>query len=320
MVKVILHIGRHKTGTSSLQRFLYENSELLRQYDLVYPRIFIKNIAHHHLAEPFRKSAFDKLSLSEQKAQIAKARDKLKSTLTDQEVVYVISSEAFQNVEPRVLCEIFDPTVFNTKVVCYFREQISYLASAYNQRVHATNYEGSIYHYYKNYFRANYLLFANEITSYFDDFIFRIYDKDSLEGGDLIVDFLFRITSQMPVKRDYFQVDGNPSLGGKLLAVKRKINSLVNKHELDIDLTKRNTYLKLGKLSNALQGKKYKIPSLLALLVFIQHRRSNMDFSQKYGLEGALNMKKNLSLRDIFGFNDRYSKKDLQEVLDKVYG
>lgn len=319
MIKVILHIGRHKTGTSSLQRFLYENSDLLRQYGLVYPRVFIKNIAHHHLAEPFRKGSFNKLSVTEQQAQIVKARDTLKLALTDNEVIYVISSEAFQNVEFKVLREIFAPSLFGVKVVCYFREQISYLASAYNQRVHATNYEGSIYNYYKNYFRANYLLFADELTHYFDDFLFKIYDKDLLKSGDLIIDFLFSVTNQMvSLNKDHSSVDSNPSLGGKLLAVKRKINSMVNKHELNIELTNRKIYLKLGRLGKPLQGKKYKTPFILSIIVFIQHRSSNKDFIKKYRLEGALNMKKNLLLKNIFYFNDKYSKKMLLGVLEEL--
>jgi hypothetical protein len=317
VITVILHIGRHKTGTSSLQRFFYENSELLRQYGLVYPRIFIKNIAHHHLAEPFRKSYFNKLTLTEQGQQIASYRDKLRAALSDEKVNYIISSEAFQNVSPNVLREIFDPTVFNVRLVCYFREQITYLASAYNQRVHATNYDHSIYHYYRNLFRANYLQFADEFADCFDEYSFRIYDKDALIGKDLVADFLYRLVGTIP-KNAHLSVDSNPSLGGRLLAVKRKVNRMVNKAKLEIDLTNRNIYLKLGELDTSLQGKKYKTPFLLSTIVFIKYRSSNQKFIEKYRLHGALNMKRNFSTSNIFYTNDKCSKEELLQVLQKL--
>jgi hypothetical protein len=37
-MKVILHIGLNKTGTSSLQNFFHKNEEFLSRNDIIYPK------------------------------------------------------------------------------------------------------------------------------------------------------------------------------------------------------------------------------------------------------------------------------------------
>ncbi|SPF81810.1 hypothetical protein [Pseudoprimorskyibacter insulae] len=48
MSKVILHIGTHKTATTTLQDMLWENSALLAEHGVVYPRLN-KHTGHHGL-------------------------------------------------------------------------------------------------------------------------------------------------------------------------------------------------------------------------------------------------------------------------------
>ncbi|WP_160116090.1 sulfotransferase domain-containing protein [Candidatus Halocynthiibacter alkanivorans] len=52
MARVILHIGAHKTGTSFLQRCLFQNRALLEHHQIYYPDIG-PNPAHHILAAPW---------------------------------------------------------------------------------------------------------------------------------------------------------------------------------------------------------------------------------------------------------------------------
>ena len=50
--KVVLHIGRHKTGTTSIQKFLHANSDELKSYGLYYPKNTYPNkFAHHDLVK-----------------------------------------------------------------------------------------------------------------------------------------------------------------------------------------------------------------------------------------------------------------------------
>lgn len=283
LINVILHIGRHKTGTSSLQRFLFENPELLVENKLNYPDIFIKNIAHHELAEPLRKSTFDTLPRSSQDECISQFRERLIESLSNPELTYIISSEAFQNVEPKVVRQVFDPVFFKVRVVCYFREQLTYLASAYNQRVHATDYDGSIYSYYRDYFRANYLVFADSWTECFDSFTFRIYERESLRHRDLIADFMFHAANvTIDVDNDVIKLDHNPSLSQHFLRVKLALNRMARQGLIDVDLQSKAIYRKLGQLSHNAQSKSYRVPSVLALLVYFHFYISNKKFFNKY--------------------------------------
>jgi hypothetical protein len=52
LARVILHIGAHKTGTSFLQRCLFQNRALLERHQIYYPDIG-PNPAHHILAAPW---------------------------------------------------------------------------------------------------------------------------------------------------------------------------------------------------------------------------------------------------------------------------
>lgn len=55
--RVILHIGPHKTGTTYLQKMLYENSEALNQLGVNYVSEGIaKGYGHHGIAEEFISS------------------------------------------------------------------------------------------------------------------------------------------------------------------------------------------------------------------------------------------------------------------------
>ena len=56
-MKVILHVGATKTGSSALQNFLYKNMRTLRSMDICYPDIGIASDAHHLIAASLHPSA-----------------------------------------------------------------------------------------------------------------------------------------------------------------------------------------------------------------------------------------------------------------------
>lgn len=53
MANIVIHIGRHKSGTSALQDMLFSSKELLEKEGWYYPATGMKNIAHHGLAHYF---------------------------------------------------------------------------------------------------------------------------------------------------------------------------------------------------------------------------------------------------------------------------
>lgn len=52
MRKIIFHIGNHKTGSSTLQKFLFKNRKILEKSNIVYPDVCIRHgdYGHHNLA------------------------------------------------------------------------------------------------------------------------------------------------------------------------------------------------------------------------------------------------------------------------------
>lgn len=57
MVKIILHIGSTKTGSSAIQTFLFVNREKLKGAGLLYPNVGIASNAHHVLAAAVHPNA-----------------------------------------------------------------------------------------------------------------------------------------------------------------------------------------------------------------------------------------------------------------------
>ncbi len=202
-------------------------------------------------------------------------------SMDSRDVTYIISSEAFQNTDPLVIREVFDPAVFNVTVVCYFRDQISYLASAYNQRIHATDYSGSIYEYYRDFFRANYLEFTESWAEAFDSVVIRKYERRTLFKGDLIYDF-FKSVFGVELTETANTRDGNPSLSEKFVYIKKEINRAVINQDIVLPGRQSSIYHCLSDISESFGGEKFRVPPFLALKVFLQHYKSNQKFFREY--------------------------------------
>ena len=145
---IYLHIGRHKTGTSQLQRFMSRNRDKLADRKFVYPRIGDQPDAHHGVALHLMGPTTDANSSSGKGSLEILELQRLFDPSDDN---FVISSEAFQNIEPRRTLELVGDR--ETIVVCYFREQASYVLSAYSQHVVGAKYCRDFSAYIETFFR-----------------------------------------------------------------------------------------------------------------------------------------------------------------------
>src|SRR3712207_6517385 len=59
----ILHIGKHKAGSTTIQNFLTCNAEKLRRFDVLYPEIGRKHHAHRSLNHEIKNTSRADLSL-----------------------------------------------------------------------------------------------------------------------------------------------------------------------------------------------------------------------------------------------------------------
>ena len=220
MKKVILHIGRHKSGTSSLQGFLHTNSDILKDMGVLYPNTGRgKQVAHHRLASTLERPERDSKEYQQLKSQ-------LKQEVRNFDNI-IISSEGFQNCRDlEGLRDFFGD--YHLHVVVYFREILDYLQSAYAQSVQNTN-ESRDFELYAEQTKLNYQAFYNRWAEIADSISAHYFHRSALKNQDIIDDFLSISGLDLQKSKSGFkQLEGeaNPSIGGNLLHFKIQYNRL----------------------------------------------------------------------------------------------
>jgi hypothetical protein len=123
---LLLHIGSPKTGTTSLQRFLFENEIALRDRGINYMRAGRSHIAHNPLP----------ISVAQRNEAAALA------AIVDEyerapEQIHVMSSEILFRMIVAGRLDTYWPEALRgqTRVLCYIRRQDHYAEAMYKQRV-----------------------------------------------------------------------------------------------------------------------------------------------------------------------------------------
>jgi hypothetical protein len=131
-----VHIGTHKTGTTSLQTFLHSNQEWLQSFGIFIPhscRPFAGSVGHHNLAwELNNDSRFDRSfgTLSQLIEEIGSVNSP----------TVCLTSEDFEYLHERpnsmrLLCDKMAGIGYNTNVIVYLRSQADYIESLYAELV-----------------------------------------------------------------------------------------------------------------------------------------------------------------------------------------
>lgn len=135
MSKLILHVGTHKTGTTSTQDTLALNRALLQRHGLIYPKIGPSN-GHHSLVTDWidlPKHYHHDMSATESWKRLAKEHGPSDRTV-------LISTEELSRGNPnmrvdmaqlRELCSAFN----EVKIICFLRNQAAFIQSIYLQVV-----------------------------------------------------------------------------------------------------------------------------------------------------------------------------------------
>lgn len=129
-----LHIGTHKTGTTSLQRFFSQNREILKKQGIVYPDTRIDPYAHHALGWSFN---------IETEIVPNAILNKLKSFEKEWSIIYqaagdkvLVSSETLLSLSQEQMFQVREITRdFNVKIVIYLRRQDEMAASVLNELI-----------------------------------------------------------------------------------------------------------------------------------------------------------------------------------------
>lgn len=226
MKPVILHIGRHTTGTTNLQRFLSTNAAngVLGAAGVCYPK------AGRFAREERARTGHHQLSAFLVNGNHAAARSVLEEIRAEAAAssanFILLSSEGFQNVEPKVLRRLFADT--HLTVVCYLREYVSHLSSAYAQEIQTSplTTDLSFFHEYTRHV-SNLWHFTNEWHANADQVIWRLYDQAALVGGDIVRDFIAAVPQLNTIRAaSPDSGDLDVAISGNLLSFKVLINAL----------------------------------------------------------------------------------------------
>lgn len=217
-MNLVIHIGRHKSGTTSLQHWLQSNSKNLRRAGFLYPASGLDNQqgAHHDLSHALNDRFVD----SEKVNNIALG---IRREAADAHTV-IISSEGLQNisrVEPIMdFLSVLGIPKARTKVICYLREHLDYAMSAYRQEIHEHT---SIIPFYE------FTKFYSDLAPFFSMWKevgcleLSWFSRNLLAGGNIVEDFCRRIGVTAD---NYLIPNKNFSIGGNLLAIKLAANKL----------------------------------------------------------------------------------------------
>ncbi|WP_375551450.1 sulfotransferase domain-containing protein [Rhodophyticola porphyridii] len=134
MPEVILHIGAHKTGTTTLQRLFAENRELLENHGVLYPDTNWYHYAQHRLAFALRAQSFDVAGgCAEARAQLDLLCRAISETKAEK--VFVSSEELFSIPlgKLRLLAERLGE--WPVRIIAVVRRPDDMLLSLYNQNI-----------------------------------------------------------------------------------------------------------------------------------------------------------------------------------------
>lgn len=243
--ELYIHIGYHKTGTTAIQNFLFNNRKKLLDNNILYPEIgLLPNKSHpllpfNHMMGVIPQNvppwyrALDKPIQSSLEV-LKRLRDEIdkskcnKVIISSEEFVYLsIHSETLQLLE--MIREVFYD--FKIRIICYVREPIDFLLSFYNQIIKGTG-TAKFSDFVTSLLECNVFNYI-EVIQYWekvfgkDNISINYYDK-SIEGKTYIQYFL----SLLGVKEDILIPDDktfNSSLKLCYLPLKRELNMLLDR-------------------------------------------------------------------------------------------
>lgn len=225
--KYILHIGTHKTGTSSLQQAFFANRHNLHRHGVVYPETGLHPNAHAHykLSFALRGEKPGRIGLPED------WKNRLREEMASAQIS-VVSSELFHEKiqDPESVATLFPPD--QTLIVMYLREPVSYMASLYQQRIKTNNLSMNL----EDFVKYNGFSYVNTIDKWSQIFgkenvILRLYDRETLLDGDIVADFAYLVRPGLESMFPRKAYECNLGIAGNLIFIKRILNCFITLEE-----------------------------------------------------------------------------------------
>jgi len=246
---IYIHIGWHRTGTTSLQLFLAKNKVLLEgEYKIYYPAIGMLEFAHHPIAWSLKGINNSLWGVIEGQAGNTEEyiRRIIEGMDNSQCNSAIISSEEFCVLdlhEISLLYSAIKNNGLNAIIVVYVRRPDEYVESAYNMKVK----------WWGDRFTGDFNEFLFQVESSLnklvdrlgqwadmfgkDNIVVREYSRNTMKEGDTRVDFCSILGIDW--RRFEFDEIWNESLGPRSIEFMRIINNLEMPNDLHYRIEQR---------------------------------------------------------------------------------
>ena len=194
---LLLHIGTPKTGTSSIQHFLFQNREILLQKGWDYPDLKSKLSYLHDFAHNPEKNGnvfYEGIKLYPRASEVSDSVLHILEEFVHNNNV-LLSAEEFYEYDTEDLLTRIKERITNVKVIIYLRRQDLYVESRWNQIVKDDRcYRGSFEQYVKDskeWDEGHYLKKLESISKIIgeENIVVRVYEWSQLFGGNVVEDF-----------------------------------------------------------------------------------------------------------------------------------
>lgn len=241
MKRIIIHIGRPKTGTTALQAFFAGRRSLLKERGIHYPMaspetmpnckvghtpysLEIAHILHSHKLAKWKGDARAEIEATLQKS--------LASLLTRVEAAacetVLISNEHLLGLGPKLLIPLLAD--YHVTVVCYIRRQDEIIQSAYIQQVRSPllRSTGTIHDLIKQPHFINRFDYHEKLMDWgeavgLENMVVRVYDKKSLSDG-IVADFFKAVGIPLSQATKAQAKIMNPGISRLAIALLRTLN------------------------------------------------------------------------------------------------
>lgn len=227
--KCVLHIGAPKTGSTSLEKFLFGNQDKLTENGWFYPCATVRGYGHHDLAY-LVSGSYPDWALPQDKT-FDELLEELHNAITDHSKI-ILSSEIYymysKPADVAKMLEYLGIPIANVRIILYIRRQDEAHLSWYNQRVKAQGYTDSINNSIDDSFGLwDYRQKLSPWQKVFgrDSITLRIYEKEKLAGGDVRNDFLTAIDVEVSGFQ-WPEQEVNTRLCSDILEFQRLVNKL----------------------------------------------------------------------------------------------
>lgn len=281
-MQLLLHIGIHKTGSTAIQRFCWQNRAALAAQGVLYPNAYITNFGQHALAWA--------LGLHHPKRDHSLVPEQVAQGILDEArrsgaKWVIVSSEDFESLNDEAVAKL--GSLFKdmpAKIVVYLRRQDEALLAAYNQRVKSfvSRFKGTVEELTQKRFvpeRFDYWRLTQRWAKIFGDeaMCVRIYDTSRFPEGNIIPDFLSILNLSLEGMTTESLRSVNKSVPPLALEILRRSNSK------DMTRIVHNALMrKLREASSKYPTERARLPAAAQREFIEQFRESNVLVARKW--------------------------------------